>query len=178
MLFGTNLKSLREQRGLTLTKLAAASGLTKGFISQLESGHSAPSLATLAKLASALRTTPADLIADQSTPPTVQHQQPSAYKNLRFGPSKPPIDIVERSGGISIILVSLDTGSRLVARSSSSLVPTKALATVRRGSARYTQTGTTLSLSEGDVATWELGLPYAIENNGPGSAELLLCLPS
>ncbi len=36
--FGTRLRALRQQRGLTLTELAGQSGLSKAFLSRLESG--------------------------------------------------------------------------------------------------------------------------------------------
>ena len=57
MHWGRLLRTARQVAGLSLTELAAATGLTKGYLSKLESGHATalnPSRATLASLAQAL----------------------------------------------------------------------------------------------------------------------------
>lgn len=56
------LKQLRTERGLTLDQLADVSGLSKGFLSQLETGARQPSTDTLRTLSQALEVTEADLI--------------------------------------------------------------------------------------------------------------------
>ena len=48
------MRSLRRERGLTIEQLAAATGLTKGFISQLERDRTAPSLSSIARICDAL----------------------------------------------------------------------------------------------------------------------------
>jgi transcriptional regulator with XRE-family HTH domain len=51
---GARVRSLRRERGLTIEQLAVATGLTKGFISQLERDRTAPSLASIARICDAL----------------------------------------------------------------------------------------------------------------------------
>lgn len=51
---GARLRAARTERGLTIEQLAHASGLTKGFISQLERDATAASLASLARICGAL----------------------------------------------------------------------------------------------------------------------------
>jgi transcriptional regulator with XRE-family HTH domain len=48
------LRELRTQLGWSLTRLAAATGLSKGMLSKIENEQSSPSLGTLGKLATAL----------------------------------------------------------------------------------------------------------------------------
>lgn len=55
--WGRLLRTARQVAGLSLSQLSAASGLSKGYLSKLESGHEAalnPSRATLAALSRAL----------------------------------------------------------------------------------------------------------------------------
>jgi transcriptional regulator with XRE-family HTH domain len=54
---GSAIRALRRERGLTLVKLAAASGLSQPFLSQLELGRSRPSMRSLFRIAAALGTT-------------------------------------------------------------------------------------------------------------------------
>ncbi len=51
---GTKIKALREQQTLSQRALADAAGISPAALSQLESGHSSPSVATLEKLADGL----------------------------------------------------------------------------------------------------------------------------
>ncbi len=61
---GERLRSLRKARGWTQEELAAASGLTRSHISRLEGGDiQLPSRDRLLRLATALGTTPDDLLA-------------------------------------------------------------------------------------------------------------------
>ena len=51
---GSRLRILRRERGLTIEQVASATGLTKGFISQLERDTTTPSLSSLARICDAL----------------------------------------------------------------------------------------------------------------------------
>lgn len=49
-----NIKKLRKKNGLTLEKLAALTGMTKGYLSKIERSKKAPPYTTLNKIAAAL----------------------------------------------------------------------------------------------------------------------------
>ena len=51
---GKNVKAARLERQVSLTQLSKAAGLSKGFLSQVETGISNPSLTSLDKIATAL----------------------------------------------------------------------------------------------------------------------------
>ncbi len=59
---GPRLKRLRTQRGVTLTSLAAATGISKSTLSRLETGHRRPSLELLLPLAQAYHVPLDDLV--------------------------------------------------------------------------------------------------------------------
>lgn len=59
--FGKRLRYLRRSRDLTQEQLAELVGRSVNFISILENGDSAPSFATIEKLANALNVEVADL---------------------------------------------------------------------------------------------------------------------
>lgn len=54
MTLGAQLKTAREKKGYTLKQLSEVSGLSIGFISQVERGQTDPSLSSLKNLATAL----------------------------------------------------------------------------------------------------------------------------
>lgn len=62
---GPRLRALRHERGLTLDALAAAAHLDKGYLSRLERGLKAPSIATLLRLSEALGAPVAVLLGER-----------------------------------------------------------------------------------------------------------------
>ena len=52
--FGQRLRELRQKYGVTQQQLSAATGLTEGYISNMERGLKVPSLTTILRIAVAL----------------------------------------------------------------------------------------------------------------------------
>ena len=65
---GPKLKAVREKKGLTLKQLAAISGLSIGFISQIEREQVDPSWASLKKITAALNIKLKDLFDEEAKP--------------------------------------------------------------------------------------------------------------
>jgi len=72
---GARIRALRRARGLTLVRLAAAAGLSHPFLSKLERGLAAPSMASLAQIARALGTSQVELLAGSGAD---LHDRPAA----------------------------------------------------------------------------------------------------
>ncbi len=51
---GRRIRTLREERGLSLSRLATAVGVSESFLSQVERGVASPSVASLRRIAAAL----------------------------------------------------------------------------------------------------------------------------
>lgn len=64
-IIGTRIRSLREERAITLDQLANLSKLTKGQISRIENGKVSSPVSTLTRLASALGIPPGLLFSSQ-----------------------------------------------------------------------------------------------------------------
>jgi transcriptional regulator with XRE-family HTH domain len=61
-----NIRALREEKGLTLGELERLSGVSKGYLSQLEGGKASnPSLDSLRKIAAALGVQISDLLGEE-----------------------------------------------------------------------------------------------------------------
>ncbi len=72
---GARVRSLRRERGLTIEQLAAATGLTKGFISQLERDRTAPSLSSIARICDALGVRLSHIFEVQAEPALVRRDE-------------------------------------------------------------------------------------------------------
>ena len=73
---GQNVRRLRQERGVTLSELAASAGISLPMLSRLEKGDVSPSLETLAALAEALGTGPASLLKDEVAQQSDAHLVP------------------------------------------------------------------------------------------------------
>lgn len=68
---GANLKRFRNERGLSLEKLARASGVSRAMLGQIELGQSTPTINVLWKIARALGVPFSALISQESAPGTM-----------------------------------------------------------------------------------------------------------
>lgn len=82
LLVGERLKTLRNERGLTLRDLADASGLSINTISLIERGKSSPTVATLYKLATALGV-PVGFFVEEALPKEVVFQKAEGRPQAR-----------------------------------------------------------------------------------------------
>jgi transcriptional regulator with XRE-family HTH domain len=60
--FGRRLRDIRQRKGISQEKLADLAGLHRTYVSSVERGERNITLTTIAKLAAALGTRPAELI--------------------------------------------------------------------------------------------------------------------
>jgi transcriptional regulator with XRE-family HTH domain len=82
---GGAIRALRRERGLTLVQLAATTGLSQPFLSQVELGRSRPSMRSLFRIAAALGTTQQALLG-LATPAAVPIASGGAGRLLMHEP--------------------------------------------------------------------------------------------
>jgi len=68
---GANLRRLRVKRGLSLERLAKASGVSRAMLGQIELGHSTPTINVVWKIARALDVSFATLITERTATRTL-----------------------------------------------------------------------------------------------------------
>ncbi|HDJ1463214.1 TPA: helix-turn-helix transcriptional regulator, partial [Serratia rubidaea] len=68
------LKTLRRQRGWSLSQAAEQTGVSKAMLGQIEREESSPTVATLWKIATGFNVAFSAFLAPSSPPPTVQRQ--------------------------------------------------------------------------------------------------------
>jgi transcriptional regulator with XRE-family HTH domain len=100
---GRNVRALRQQRRMTIDALAAAAGISRGTVIQIETARGNPSIATLAALAAALRVGVTSLIEDVTEPRVTVRRaaeaatlwSSAAGSNAVFRIGTDPPDVVE-----------------------------------------------------------------------------------
>ena len=77
---GRNVRALRQQRRMTIDALAAASGVSRGTVIQIETARGNPSIGTLVGLAAALRVGVASLVDGDAEPRVVVRRAAEAAR--------------------------------------------------------------------------------------------------
>jgi transcriptional regulator with XRE-family HTH domain len=76
---GERLRALRQERGMTMAELAAATGLTSGFLSQLERDLTSVSLSSLARICSALDVRFGDVLDEHPTGAVIRREDAQVW---------------------------------------------------------------------------------------------------
>ena len=157
---GARVRSLRRERGLTIEQLAGATGLTKGFISQLERDRTAPSLSSIARICDALGVRLSHIFEAEPAPALVR-RQPRAEPGAR-GPQSHLLSSREESRFQAIeseVAPGGGAGDEL-----SSLPGEVEFVYVLEGQLELQVSEETHVLEAGDALTYQLAKPHTWRN--------------
>lgn len=165
MLIGHALKSLRQQRNLTLRELADATGLSVGFLSNLERDINSPTITSLNKICQALGASLVNLLQ-----PIEQNRDRVVRKSERqelFQSKKSKIGYQLLSGRgerLKPICISIEPGGDCVEVSLGH--ETDEFGIILEGSLEITVGGENYLLEEGDSIYIESYSPHKYRNTG------------
>jgi len=174
MQLGRKIRDLRFRRGLTVQQLAEASGLSKGFISQVENDRTSPSLATLRDLARALDTTVAYLVVEDDQVPNVIRRAERPRMPTAGNGSRVEVLSAQPRRNLEILMAELPPGAstgndRHYHHGEECLVCLEGRVTVSWG-------GHNMVLEAGDSCHYDGQAPHVVENTGPTTARVLLAI--
>lgn len=156
-LIGERLRRAREDRGLTILETAVHTGLTKGFISQVELGKTSASIASLASICDALNLPMASLFE----PPTMHLVRAGNRGEARFIGRDVADSVLTPPGqaGVQIIESTIQPGG------GSDPKPYRLpfeheFVTVLHGTLHVTVEGQLIELTEGDSLTFRASVPH------------------
>jgi transcriptional regulator with XRE-family HTH domain len=169
---GSRLSALRRGRGVTLSDLARESGYTTGYLSQVESGTTVPSISALADVAAALES---DLTAffPREREPKVHVSRAGDPEKLRVAPNAREEYVVLTGRGPESAFTALIHRiypAREVVRYRH---PGERFALVLDGSLRATIDGVPHELEPGDTIHYSSHPEHEFEVTSNGPAELL-----
>ena len=164
---GVRVTALRRQNDLTLEQLAAASGVSRSMLSQIERGQANPTLAVTFRIAQAFGISIGELVDQHwatSGIEIVHGSDPgSIFRNdedCRVRTLSP----LHMEKNIEFYEIRLGAGAKL--DSAPHYEGTKELLTVNSGVARLLSGESDCLLQAGDSAHFRADVPHAIENTG------------
>lgn len=174
MRLGQKIRDLRLRHGLTVQKLATASRLSKGFISQVENGHTLPSLATLQDLAEALGTSVAYFVVEEEATPHVVRA--SERRRVAVGGNTSRVEALSRPARRNLDLMLAELPPGIPAGNKMHFHHGEECLFVLEGEVRLAYGDQRFALHAGDSCQFDGRVPHSVENTGPTVARVLIAM--
>lgn len=169
MALGTRIRQTRTLKGITLQELSDRSGLSKGFICQLENDKASPSLQALEKLAGGLGVPIASLFLTAGEKIHVVRE--TERQEYRVGEGLMVQVLSASRRNLKMMLLQLPPGTATGGDSHSH--DGEECHWVLEGVVRCTQGDQSVVLKAGDSMHWNGFVAHRIENAGSGVARVL-----
>ena len=172
---GSRVKSLRSARGWSLEALAAASGVSRSMLSQIEREEANPTLAVTLRIARAFGLTLGELLElpGAASAVTVIRAEDHAYHYRSDADCRirtlSPLNLEK---DVEFYEVRLQPGGAL--RSSPHFEGTREFLTVQKGRLRIESASDVENLNSGDSASYRADVPHALINIGKTEAIVYL----
>jgi transcriptional regulator with XRE-family HTH domain len=174
---GTNLKEIRRAQGHSLDTLAAASGVSRAMLGQIETGKSVPTITLIWKVAAALGVQVAQLVTDPDVPHFTITRRADREKAEAGAIRKRSLTERVAHAGYSLDEVCIASGHHETFAprrdsATASIVVASGVIEITIGEEPL------IALEEGDAISFSTGLKHAISNNGARIAILYLAMGS
>jgi len=169
------VRDLRKNRGWTLEQLAAASGVSRSMISQIERGSANPTLGVAFRIAQAFDMTLGELVDTPTGVPKIDVIRAGDRRSLFRDDEQctirtlSPLHLEK-----DVEFYSLTLRASGVLESSPHFEGTREFVAVEKGQVRITSGEETQELSPGDSAHYPADVPHRIDNLGRGEAVAFL----
>ena len=174
MQLGRKIRDLRLRRGLTVQQLAEATGLSKGFVSQVENGRTSPSLATLQDLAKSLETSVAYLVVEEDQVPYVVRRTERPHMSVNGNTSRVEVMSAQPRRNLELLHAELPPGVSMSDKRHFHHGEEVVLCV--DGRVNLTCGEHVVILEAGDSCHFDGRVPHSIENAGDLTARILIAL--
>lgn len=166
---GAAIRAIRKRKGLTIPQLCEGTGLSKGFISNVENNKTSPSIATLESIASYLKVPLSYLLLRKEQRMHVVRQD--ERKQTTTGKEKLKVEHLSPHGGLRMMIVEFPAGS---STGDPHTHEGEECHFVLKGTILAEQGEDSAILGEGDSFSWNASVPHKVTNIGEQPATVLI----
>jgi len=173
MSIGPRIKAHRLEIHLTIPQLAEATGLSRGFISQVENDKVSLSIESLQKMANALKVPVRNLLADEPFPPHLVTK--NARPKIKFG-DEPALEILSAPFGRQLQIVMAELPPGYQAGNCAHTHEGEEWIMVLTGKVKVIQGDFSAILEEGDSIHWDGSHPHLCQNATDTLSKVIVAL--
>ena len=174
MQLGRKIRDLRLRRGLTVQQLAEATGLSKGFVSQVENGRTSPSLSTLQDLAKSLETSVAYLVVEEDIVPYVVRR--SERPNMSVNGNGARVEVLSAQPRRNLELLQAELPAGMSTSEKRQFHHGEEIVLCMEGRIKLSCGDHVVCLEVGDSCHFDGRVPHSIENAGEVPARVFIAL--
>lgn len=171
-LLGERVSQYRQLQSMTLDQLAAASGVSRSMLSQIERGRANPTLAVTQRIAQTFGISIGELVDDPNAGnriDVVRGDDPSTLFRADDECELRTLSPLQLEKNIEFYAITLKAGAAL--SSEAHFEGTREMFTVARGRARVTAADAQIPLTSGDTAHYRADVPHVIACDGDETLE-------
>ncbi|MGO4886374.1 helix-turn-helix domain-containing protein [Anaerobacillus sp. MEB173] len=168
---GTKIRAIRNRKKITIAQMCEATGLSKGFISNVENNNTSPSISTLNTIAKFLGVPLPYLLLEKKQHMKVVRKNErtnSTFNNLK-------IEHLTSKGGLRMMIVEAPPGASIGEPHSHE---GEECHLVLEGRILAEQGEDSYIVEEGDSFSWNASVPHYVKNIGEGKAVILISVYS
>ncbi|AIQ12764.1 helix-turn-helix domain-containing protein [Paenibacillus durus] len=167
---GSTIRAIRKRKNITIAQICEQTGLSQGFMSQVETNKTSPSITTLESIAQALNVPLAYLLLRKEEKMHIVRKQERLQTSS--GPEQLKVFHLSRTKNMRMVLVEFPPGS------STGEAPRahegEETHLVIRGRILAEQGEDAAVLEEGDSFSWNACTPHKVQNIGEDTALVLV----
>lgn len=169
---GSTIRAIRKRKNITIAQICEDTGLSQGFMSQVETNKTSPSISTLESIAKALKVPLAYLLLQKEDRMHIVRKEERMI--TRSGMEKLKVEHLSSTKNVRMMLVEFPPGA------STGEVPHahegEEVHYVIRGRIYAEQGEDAFELEEGDSFSWNACTPHLVKNIGDETAEVLISI--
>ncbi|WP_307256081.1 helix-turn-helix domain-containing protein [Oikeobacillus pervagus] len=168
---GGKIREVRKKKGFTIAQMCEATGLSKGFISNVENNNTSPSISTLQTISGFLGVPLPYLLLEKKEHMHVVRRNArtySSYNNLK-------VEILTNISGLRMMIVEFPPGASMGEPNVHEGVECHL---VLEGKILAEQGEDSIILEEGDSFSWNACVPHFVKNISEESARVLIAVYS
>ncbi|MGF9963265.1 helix-turn-helix domain-containing protein [Bacillus rhizoplanae] len=170
MNIGSTIREIRQRRGITIAQICEGTGLSKGFMSQVENNKTSPSISTLETIAHFLNVPLPYLLLEQKDRMKVIKKEERKYSI--YGKDQQKIEHVAEQGGLRLSLVEIPID--FPKENTPNAHEGEECHLVLRGKLEVQHGEDIAIVEEGDSFSWSACVPHIVRNIGDETALLLI----
>jgi transcriptional regulator with XRE-family HTH domain len=169
---GSAIRAIRKRKNITIPQLCDGTGLSKGFISNVENNKTSPSIATLNTIAQFFNVPLAYFLLEQENRMRVVRQSDRGKRNVPVGEHLVRMEEVSSLGGLTLIISTMPSGASSGEKPHAHEGIESHI--VLKGKALAVQGDVEEILHEGDSFSWKSCGPHLVTNIGDEDLVLLI----
>lgn len=168
---GTKIRAIRNRKKITIAQMCQGTGLSKGFISNIENNNTSPSINTLSTIADYLKVPLAYLLLEKKQHMRVVRKDERRVSSL----NSLKIEQLASKGGLRNMIVEIPPGASI---GEPHAHEGEECHLVMRGKIFAEQGEDSFTVEAGDSFSWNASVPHYVKNIGEEAAVLYISIYS